>query len=70
MTLSSVKQYVAYELSSLRAEERRIERDLATHSARPATLARAVADLERRAVTLDRMLDYIDSSFASQSVAA
>ncbi len=71
MTLFAVKQYIAYELGSLRAEERRIQEDLASRTARPASVARAVANLERRAETLDRLLDAVDIHFASrQSIAA
>lgn len=71
MTLSAVKQYIAYELGSLRAEERRIERDLATRTARPDAVARAVANLERRAETLDRVLNELDAGFVGrESIAA
>ena len=72
MTLSAVKQYVAYELGSLRAEERRIERELASRSARPAAVARAVANLERRAETLDIILSALDSRTVAdrQAIAA
>jgi hypothetical protein len=66
MTLSAMRQYVAYELGGLRDEERRIERDLMAANVRLSTLARAVANLDRRADALDKMLTELNGWSASR----